>query len=95
MAVTDVSASLLLRGNTRKDLAAAATAALGVEPTRSHEFGDPHPSKSLASVGKVTIESMWLFSEPRILSSAEDRHGIESPVRLAERFEDRAEVLSG
>jgi len=70
------------------------TSALEIEPTRSHEFGDPHPSKSRAALGKVTIESLWLFSEPRTLSTEEDPHGIESLVKLAERFESRASILT-
>jgi Domain of unknown function (DUF4279) len=94
MAVTDVSASLRLSGNTRRDTAAAVSAALGIEPSSSHEFGEPHPSKSLVARGKVTVGSLWRYSEPRTISSEEDPHGIESLVRLAARFEPHAATLA-
>jgi hypothetical protein len=94
MAVTDVIASMRLTGRTRKVTAAGVTAALGIEPSSSSEFGDPHPSKSLAARGKVTIEPVWRYTEPRTVSNEEDPHGIESLVRLAERFEPLAPTLA-
>jgi hypothetical protein len=94
MAVTDVSASLRLSGHTRKETAAAVTAAMGIAPSFSYEFGDPHPSKSLAARGKVVGSSRWLYNEPRTMSSEEDPHGIESLVRLAERFEPNSAMLA-
>lgn len=93
MAVTSVDAALQLTGNTRDNTAAHVSAALGLVPTSSYEFGDPHSSKSLAARGKVRANSLWRFEEPRTIRSEEDPHGIESLVRLAERFEPLADTL--
>ena len=94
MAITDVSASLSITGHTSLQSAAAVTAALGLLPSKSYEFGDPHPSKSLAARGKITSVSYWRFDQPRTIKSSEDPHGIESLVRLTELFEPHSETLA-
>jgi hypothetical protein len=92
--VTSVSASIGLHGRTQAATAAAVTAALGIDPTRSHETGGPHPSPTLAARGRRTEQSLWLFEEPETFKSDDDFHGMASLDRLAERFETKAEVLS-
>jgi hypothetical protein len=92
--VTSVSASIGLHGRTQAATAAAVTAALGIDPTRSHETGGPHPSPTLAARGRRTEQSLWLFEEPETFKSDDDFHGMASLDRLAERFEPKAEILA-
>jgi hypothetical protein len=94
VSVTSVQASLSIYGQSTKLTAAAVTEALEVEPTQSHELGDPHFSPSMAALGKVTTTSYWSFREERTIADDEDPHGINSLVRLAERFEGKAEALA-
>jgi len=93
MAVTDVKATLSLYGQKATARAAQVTAALGLEPHRSREPGDPHHSKRMAALGKVVTHAYWSFSEPRTIARDEDPHGMESLVRLAERLEPLAPRL--
>ena len=94
MAVTETGATLSIYGRTKDATAAAVTLALGIEPTSSHEFGDPHPSATLAARGRRTENSRWGFSEPETEASEADFHGMLSLDRLAERFEPKAEILA-
>lgn len=94
MAVTSVQASLIIRGLDPSQTAAAVTAALGIEPTKSHEFGEPHQSPSLAARGKTTPSSLWRFDELRTEASEGDFHGMQSLVTLTERFAPHAATLA-
>lgn len=94
MAVRSVQASLIIRGLEPSKTAAAVTAALGVEPSRSHEFGEPHQGPSLAAQGKTTRSSLWTFDEPRTEATEADFHGMQSLVNLTERFAPHAATLA-
>jgi hypothetical protein len=94
VSVTQVKASLVIHANKSTGTAAAVTAALGLEPSRSAEFGDPHRSPKLAAAGRVVTASYWIWDEPRTIANDEDPHGMESLVRLAERFAAKSDVLA-
>ncbi len=70
---------------------ASITGLLGVEPTTVFEFGDPWPSKRRAD--RVRSHGAWIYEEPRTVADDEDPHGMESLVRLAERFEPVSDEL--
>lgn len=77
MAVTETQTSLAIYGATSELRAAYVTEALGIEPSYSHEHGDPHQSPRLADQGKVTARSTWLWHQPAT-ASTDDFHGMES-----------------
>ena len=94
MSVNDVRATLSVYGH-REDLTAAAvTAALGTQPTSSHEFGDSVVSKSPALDGTLRANSRWSFDMPGTLASDDDPHGMQSLAKLAEFFEPHADQLA-
>jgi hypothetical protein len=93
MSVNDVRATLSIYGEGADLTAAAVTAALGVEPTSSYEFGDPVVSKSPALNGTARTHSHWSFVMPGTVASNDDPHGMESLAKLAEMFESKAGVL--
>lgn len=94
MSVVSVTASIILNGKTPQATAAAVSAALGMEPTASHEAGEPHPSPTLAARGRRTDQSFWEFEEPETSKSDDDLHGMASLDRLAELFEPKGEILA-
>lgn len=65
----------------------------GIQPTDVWEYGDPWPSE--ARPDRFRSQGAWSFREPRTISASEDPHGMESLVRLAERFEPVAGRLRG
>lgn len=67
MAITNVQASLILTGRHDSCTAAAATAALGMPPTRSHEVEEPHRSRSLAAQGTVAKISLGVRGSAHVL----------------------------
>ena len=79
------AAPLSIYGNSETATAAAVTEALGIEPTLSHEFGDPHPTKTLAARGYAQSSSRWTDSEQATEASPCDFHGMLSHDRLAEQ----------
>ena len=92
MAVRETQAALIFTGRHADATAAAVTAALGLQPSYSHESGDPHQSARLATSG-TTKESKWILREERTAGSDEDFHGMRSLDRLAERLEPYAESI--
>lgn len=93
MGVFDVLATLTLTAKRADVRAAAVTEALGIEPTRIREHGDPPRSRAAAARGERVVLAQWSYTEPRTIPAEEDRYGYESLVRLAERLEPHAETL--
>jgi len=93
MAVAETQTSLAIYGATSADRAAYVTDALGIEPSYSHEHGDPYQSPRLAAQGKVMKHPTWLWHQPATGSTDDDFHGMQSLDLLAEHFEPHAAVL--
>ena len=93
MAVTETQTSLAIYGATSELRAAHVTEALGIEPSYSHEHGDPHQSPRLAAQGKVMTHSTWLWHQPATAATDDDFHGMQSLDLLAEYFAPHAAVL--
>jgi hypothetical protein len=74
--------------------AAAVTAALGIQPTYSHEVGDPVSSATLAVRGRRTRQAVWSFEEQESVTTEGDPHGMRSLDRLAQRFEPKSQILA-
>lgn len=83
--ITSVEASLSITGGGAGDRTSAITELLGIEPTEVWEFGDPWPMRTRPD--RVHRFTGWVYVERRTIADAEDPHGMESLVRLAERFE--------
>lgn len=69
------------------------TTALGIAPTSSWEYGDPHRGPRMAARGIVRSHAYWSYTEPRTMANEEDPHGMESLVRLTEGLEPHAATL--
>ena len=89
--ITRVSASLSIINDNPRKTVGHLTAILGIEPTDLWEYGDPWPSKTRPD--RLRSHGVWRFEEPRTVAAAEDPHGMESLVRLTERFEPVAARL--
>ena len=48
----------------------------------------------MAAKGKVVTECLWVFGEERTIAADEDPQGMESLVRLTERFEPKSAALA-
>jgi len=94
MSVNDVTATLSIYGERATLSAAAVTAALGVQPTSSYEFGDPVVSRSPSLNGTARTNSHWSFKMSGTTASDDDPHGMRSLASLAELFEAKAAVLA-
>jgi len=93
--ITRVSASLTIINDHPRKTVSHITGMLGIEPTNTWEYGDPWPSKTRSD--RLRSQGVWRFEEARTIAAPEDPHGMESLVRLAERFEPvsaRLEELS-
>jgi hypothetical protein len=93
MAVTETQASLIISGRHAEGTAAAVTVALGMQPSYSHEAGDPHSSARLASKEKLRAHSNWVLNGERTARTEDDFHGMRSLDRLAEQLEPRADAI--
>jgi len=91
--ITRVAASLAILTDHPSRKVGHLTDLLGITPTAVWEYGEPWPSKERAD--RLRSHGQWRFEEERTISNAEDPHGMESLVRLAERFESHADVLGG
>jgi hypothetical protein len=89
--ITSVIASLSIVTDHPRRQVGHLTTLLGIAPTTVWEYGDPWPSKTRSD--RLRSHGQWRFEEPRTIASEEDPHGMESLVRLAERFEPVAEAL--
>lgn len=89
--ITSVSASLTIINDHPRKTVGHITGMLGIEPTVVWEYGDPWPSKTRPD--RLRSYGAWRFEEPRTIAATEDPHGMESLVRLAERFEPVAAGL--
>jgi hypothetical protein len=89
--ITSVIASLSIVTDHPRRQVGHLTALLGITPTSVWEYGDAWPSKTRSD--RLRSFGQWRFEEPRTISSKEDPHGMESLVRLAERFEPVAGEL--
>lgn len=87
----EVRASLIVRSHDPGQRMATITDMLGIEPTKSWDYGDPWPSKSRPD--RLRNHGHWSFREPRTIGEKEDPHSMESLVRLAERFEPKSAAL--
>jgi len=90
--ITTVSASLTISNDHPRMTVGHISAMLGIEPTVIWEYGDPWPSKTRPD--RLRSHGAWRFEEPRTIAATEDPHGMESLVRLAERFEPVADRLA-
>jgi hypothetical protein len=89
--ITSVVASLTILTDHPRRKIGQLTELLGITPTAAWEYGDPWPSKTRAD--RLRAHGQWRFEEQRTIGEAEDPHGMESLVRLAERFEPHADTL--
>jgi len=89
--ITSVLASLSIQTDDPGRKVAPVTTALGIEPTRIWEHGDPWPSNGRPD--RHRTHGTWTFEEERTIGDAEDPHGMASLVRLVQRFEPKAAVL--
>lgn len=72
------------------------TSVLGVEPTRSHEFGELHRGARMAAAGRRYPSSRWDYEQLESRASDDDPHGmasLDSLVRLFEPLADRLRQL--
>lgn len=83
--ITSVIASLAIVSDRPGHPVGPLTELLGIAPTTVWELGDPWPSRTRPD--RLRSQAQWSFEEERTIRSSEDPHGMESLVRLAERFE--------